>query len=230
MKCIRLIGLLLLPVVGITQESLPLSLQSALNYRDVPHDTLSVYVENLATGEVMLRWNDMELRNPASVAKTVTTLVALEELGPTYRWKTDVYFLGDVQDGVLDGDLLLQGFGDPYLVTEQFWKLLREIRNAGVTSINGDLLLDDSYFDVGEYDPGAFDREPLRAYNVAPNALLTNYKAVRFLFEPNIADNSVTVTLEPPLNNLKVVNRLRLANGGLSRVPTRHNNHAKRGS
>ena len=212
MKKFHVIVLMLLPLVVVAEDTLPVSLQSALNYRDVPHDSLSVYVENLETGEVMLRWNDAELRNPASVAKSVTTFVALEALGPTFRWKTDVYFLGEVEDGVLEGDLLLKGFGDPFLVTEQFWKLLRQIRNAGVTSINGNLLLDDSYFDVGEYDPGAFDREPLRAYNVAPNALLANYKAARFLFEPNITDDTVTVTLEPPLENLKIVNRLRLAN------------------
>lgn len=213
MKKLPLLALLIIPLVTSAENTLPIALQSALNYRDVPHDSLSVYVENLATGEVALRWNDADLRNPASVAKSVTTLVALEALGPTYRWKTDVYFLGEVKDGVLEGDLLLQGFGDPYLVTEQFWKLLREIRNAGVIRITGDLLLDDSYFDVGAFDPGAFDREPLRAYNVAPNALLTNYKAVRFIFEPNTADDTVSVTVEPPLKNLKIVNRLRLANG-----------------
>ena len=148
------------------QQDLPIPIQSALNYRNIPDHTLSVYVESLDTGEVVLSWNEAEPRNPASVEKLLTTLVALDTLGPAYTWRTDVYVLGEVTDGVLDGDLLLKGYGDPYLVTERFWQLLRRIRQSGILAINGDLLIDDSYFDIGNYDPAAFDREPLRAYNV----------------------------------------------------------------
>ena len=107
----------------------------------------------------------------------LTTLVALDTLGPAYKWKTEVHLLGEVDAGTLDGDILLRGFGDPYLVTERFWQLLRQVRQAGINTISGDLLIDDSYFDVGDYDPAEFDREPLRAYNVEPNALLTNFKS-----------------------------------------------------
>ena len=66
---------------------------------------------------------------------------------------------------------------------------------------------------MGEYDPAAFDREPLRAYNVAPNALLTNFKVVRYYFEPAADASVVNVRLEPSLDNLDIVNRLRVANG-----------------
>ena len=105
-----------------------------------------------------------------------------------------MYLLGEVADGVLDGDLLLKGYGDPYLVTERFWRLLRRIRRSGISTIDGDLLIDDSYFDIGNYDPAAFDREPLRAYNVAPNAMLTNFKVVRYYFEPDVATVSSMAT------------------------------------
>lgn len=194
-------------------SELPLPVQSALSYRGVPDDALSIYVEEVDTGDVLLSWNADQPRNPASVEKMVTTLVALDTLGPSYRWKTEVRFLGEVKDGVLDGDLAIKGYGDPYLVTDRFWQLLREIRRAGVTAIHGDLLLDDSYFDVGDYDPAAFDREPLRAYNVAPNALLTNFKVVRYYFEPEAASSAVSVRLDPSLDNVAIVNRLKVANG-----------------
>lgn len=192
---------------------LPLPVQSALNYRGVPDEALSIYVEEIDTGNVVLSWNADEPRNPASVEKMVTTLVALDTLGPAYRWKTEVSFLGDVKDGVLNGDLAIKGYGDPYLVTERFWQLLREIRGAGINEIKGNLLIDDSYFDVGDYDPAAFDREPLRAYNVAPNALLTNFKVVRYYFEPNETASRVRIRLDPALDNLEIVNRLRISNG-----------------
>lgn len=205
--------LLLASAPALTESVLPLSVRSALDYRKVPDSALSIYVEDLSNGEVVLAWNPEELRNPASVEKMVTTLVALDILGPAYRWKTEVSVLGEVDAGVLTGDLLLKGFGDPYLVTERFWRLLREIRQLGIREINGNLLLDDSYFDVGDYDPAAFDREPLRAYNVAPNALLTNFKVVRYFFEPDVEASAVQVRIEPALENLEVINQLKIGNG-----------------
>jgi D-alanyl-D-alanine carboxypeptidase/D-alanyl-D-alanine-endopeptidase (penicillin-binding protein 4) len=207
------IAAVVLPPVAAAKDALPLPVQSALNHRQVPHDTLSVFVEDLESGEVVLRWQDGIARNPGSTIKLLTTLVALDVLGPTYSWQTDVYTLGKVADGRLDGDLLIKGHGDPFLVTERVWQLLRRIRQAGIREIGGDLLLDDSFFDVSAYDPAAFDRQPLRAYNVAPNALLMNFKIVRFWFEPNHGANSVKIWLDPSLANLNIENRLTLTPG-----------------
>ena len=208
-----LIILLAWPMLSPAEQSLPVPVRNALDYRKVPAESLSVFVEDLTSGEVVLAWNDDVARNPASVEKMVTTLVALDTLGPAYRWKTEISALGSINDGTLEGDLLLRGYGDPYLVTERFWQMLRRIRLAGIDRIGGDLLLDDSYFDVGDYDPAAFDREPLRAYNVSPNALLTNFKVIRYYFEPEPATSRVRVTLEPAIQNLDVVNQLRTASG-----------------
>ena len=193
--------------------SLPLPVESALSYRKIPQDALSIYVEEVSSGDVLLAWNESVPRNPASVEKMVTTLVALDMLGPAYRWKTEATFLGELAGEVLDGDLLLKGYGDPYLVTERFWQMLRRVRQEGVMTIGGNLLIDDSYFDVGEYDPAAFDREPLRAYNVEPNALMTNFKVVRYYFEPDATKTKVQVRLDPYLENLDIVNRLRISSG-----------------
>lgn len=194
-------------------STLPLPVRNALEFRNVPDSALSIYVEEIGSGDVVLAWNEARPRNPASVEKMVTTLVALDTLGPAYRWKTEFSVLGDVADGVVDGDVLMKGYGDPYLVTERFWQMLRRIRQAGISGINGNLLLDDSYFDVGSYDPAAFDREPLRAYNVAPNALLTNFKVVRYYFEPDPSTSRVQVRLEPALDNIDIVNRLQVGAG-----------------
>ena len=200
-----------LPATSVS--ALPATIRSVLDLRQVPDDTLSIHVIDLDSGETVLDWHDQVSRNPASTMKIVTTLVALDVLGPSYRWPTDIYALGEVADGRLDGDLLIKGYGDPYLVTEHVWQMLRRIRQAGIREVSGDLLLDDSYFDVASYDPGEFDSQPLRAYNVAPNALLMNFKVVRYWFEPDHAANAVRVTLDPALENLHLENRLTLANG-----------------
>lgn len=198
---------------GATDAELPPPVASKLNHRNVPAAATSIYVQDLESGEVLVDWNATVPRNPGSTIKLLTTLAAIDLLGPTYTWQTDIFALGPVVDGTLDGDLLLRGQGDPFLVTERVWQLLRRIRQAGIDTIAGDLLLDDSYFDVGEYDPGAFDRQPLRAYNVAPNALLMNYKVVRYWFAPAAEPGKVDIWTDPPLANLEIENRLRLAAG-----------------
>jgi D-alanyl-D-alanine carboxypeptidase/D-alanyl-D-alanine-endopeptidase (penicillin-binding protein 4) len=199
-------------VLQAADTGLPLSVQSALNARKLPHDSLSVYVSDVDTGEVVLKWLDEQPRNPASTIKLLTTLVALDVLGPAYRWRTDVFVDGELKDGRLNGDLMLKGYGDPFLVTERVWQLLRLIRQKGIQEISGDLRLDDGWFEIGDYDPAAFDRQPLRAYNVAPNALMMNFKVIRYLFEPDLAGGSVDVTMDPALDNVSIENRLGLAN------------------
>jgi D-alanyl-D-alanine carboxypeptidase/D-alanyl-D-alanine-endopeptidase (penicillin-binding protein 4) len=194
------------------ETTLPLGVQNALNTRNVPHNTLSISVVDVDSGESILEWLPQQSRNPASTIKLLTTLVGLDVLGPAYRWRTDIYARGEIVDGRLNGDLALKGYGDPFLVKERIWQLVQDIRGAGVTHIDGDLLLDDSWFSVGAYDPGAFDRQPLRAYNVAPNALMMNLKVVRYWFENDRANGSVKVRMEPPLENITLDNRLRLAN------------------
>jgi D-alanyl-D-alanine carboxypeptidase/D-alanyl-D-alanine-endopeptidase (penicillin-binding protein 4) len=153
-------------------------------------------------------------RSPASVMKIVTTWSALEILGPAYTWPTEVYFRGDFDGRKLDGSLALKGYGDPYLVVEEVWKLLRSLRRLGLEDVTGNLALDDSYFDVSdEPEPGAFDGQPYRTYNVAPSALLMNFKAVNFQFLADPAHARVSVTTEPVLENLEIRNNLELVDG-----------------
>lgn len=116
---------LLLCMPAAAGDRLPAAVATALDRRELPADSLSLYVENVATGEPVLRWHADEPRNPASVMKLLTTLVALDSLGPTYTWKTEVYLQGEVQEETLVGDLLLKGYGDPYLVAERLWQIGR---------------------------------------------------------------------------------------------------------
>ena len=217
MKYRPIIGLLLvsglMSVTMAEEAELPQPVRHILDIRKVPHDSLSVFVQDVDSGEVVLRWQDEVSRNPASTMKLLTTLVGLDLLGSTYKWTTDVFALGEIEDGRLDGDLLVRGQGDPFLVTERVWQMLRLVRQAGIHEIDGNLLIDDSYFDVQEYDPAEFDRQPLRAYNVAPNALLMNFKVVRYWFEPDHDRNAVRVWVDPPLENLRVENKLALRRG-----------------
>ena len=151
--------------------------------------------------------------NPASVMKLVTTYAALELLGPAYRWKTEVYATAPVREGVLEGDLVLKGYGDPKLDLEAFWVLLRALRGKGLQAIRGDLVLDRSHFERAPGDAGRFDGDAFRPYNVLPDALLVNYKSLRFAFVPEPERGTVSVYVEPRPPALDVVNVLKLAEG-----------------
>ena len=84
--------------------------------------------------------------------------------------------------GTLAGNLVLKGHGDPKITIEQWQRSWRELRAKGLARSTATWSLDRSYFKLPEHDPAAFDQEPLRPYNVGPDALLVNFKAVRFVF------------------------------------------------
>ncbi len=172
-----------------------------------------MYVHEVGQPEPLLAVAADVPRNPASTMKLLTTLVALEELGPGWTWKTEAYVSAPVRDGVLDGDLYIKGYGDPYLVIEHFWRFLRALRKGGLTEIRGDLIIDQGFFNPGSEQPAAFDRRPHRAYNVQPRALLVNFQAVNFRFLPQPGLKRVALIADPQPAQFAIDNRVRLTGG-----------------
>lgn len=80
-------------------------------------------------------------RPPASVAKLVTTLYALDALGPDYRFRTRLLAAGPVEGGALRGDLVLEGGGDPVLDTDGLAALAAGLRVAGIDRVEGRFLV-----------------------------------------------------------------------------------------
>ena len=179
----------------------PAEVDAALARARLPREALSVYVADAqdARAPVRLSHRAQEPVNPASVMKLVTTYAALDQLGPAYTWKTPVYIDGAVQGGSLKGDVYIQGQGDPTLVMERLWLMLRRLQGQGIQVIVGDIVLDRTAFDVPEHDPARFDGEPLRPYNAAPDALLLNFKSVSMGFAPDAAAGIARIQYDPPL-------------------------------
>src|SRR6266850_2820896 len=177
---------------------LPPAAQKALRGAGVPPGSVAAWVQEVGSPRPIVAVRADAPVNPASVMKLVTTYAALELLGPAYRWKTEVY---------LDGEhLVLRGTGDPKLNYESFWMLLRNLRGRGLRELRGDVILDRSYF--APVQAGPFDSDTYRPYNVAPDALLVNFKSLRFTFIPD-GDHGVRVYTEPSLPGMEVVNQLR---------------------
>jgi D-alanyl-D-alanine carboxypeptidase/D-alanyl-D-alanine-endopeptidase (penicillin-binding protein 4) len=202
-----LAALLLLAAFGnAAADSLPKPVSEALKRAGIPLSGTSIVVQQTQASHPVISQNAKLAVNPASTMKLLTTLAGLEALGPAYRWKTEAYLDGKLENGVLHGNLVFKGYGDPKLTVEQFWMWLRELRQRGLREIRGDVILDRSFFEPAHHDPAAFDNDPVRAYNVGANALLLNFNALRLRLIP---DGSVTsALLDPDLSGYKLDNRI----------------------
>ena len=177
-------------------------------------DALSVVVAPVdASQPARLRLGADRPVNPASVMKLVTTYAAIDLLGPEFTWATRFYVDGEVNQGLLRGNLHVQGGGDPKWVMERIVAALEAVHAQGVTVIRGDIVLDQSAFQIPRTDPAAFDGERLRPYNAAPEALLVNFKSLLLGFVPDAAAGVARVSVEPPLAGVSVDATVPLSSG-----------------
>ena len=193
---------------------LPKAVAGALARAGIPESAVGVLVQDLdGSSEAAVALNPDAVMNPASTMKLLTTYAALELLGPSFTWRTDMLTSAAQRGDVLEGDLVIRGSGDPRLTQEAFWLMLRTLRARGIREIRGDLVLDRTAFAANGADPGRFDAQPTRPYNVAPDALLLNFKAVTLQLVPDLQQKLLLVTAEPAPANLDLINKAVLGNG-----------------
>ena len=192
-------------------DGLPPNVLKALKAAQIPAANVAVVVHPVDASAPLVAHNARQSMNPASVMKLLTTYAALDLLGPAYTWKTTVWTEAAPIDGRLDGNVYLRGSGDPRFTIEHLWGLLRQLQVRGIQQINGDVVLDRTVFNVPSIDPGAFDDKPMRPYNVGPDGLLLNFRALRFTLLPD--NGKPRVLMETPSEGLRVDNQLRAGNG-----------------
>lgn len=169
---------------------------------------------NAASIKGVLSLNAERSHSPASTAKLVTTLVALEELGPNFHWFTGFYTKSwpDAK-GHLKGGLYIRGGGDPTLVVEDFALQLDKLAQLGVKHIDGNIVLDRSYFSIPKTDPGAFDGRRSRPYNLPPDAALVNFRNLSLELIPDRAAGIARVVALPPLAGVAYPKTVKLSKG-----------------
>jgi serine-type D-Ala-D-Ala carboxypeptidase/endopeptidase (penicillin-binding protein 4) len=193
---------------------LPPDVEAALAAARLPREALSLVVQDVAGAQARWSWQADRALNPASLMKLLPTYAALELLGPTHTWTTPIWLTGPVRAGVLEGSLVIKGQGDPRLVSERLWLLMRRLQQMGVREIRGDIVLDRSAFGIVEVPPGDFDGEPFRPYNAGADALLLNFRSVVLTFLPDLATGRAAVTVEPTLAGVEVPTSVPLVVGG----------------
>lgn len=203
---------LFFPCALLAQTPLPPNVDNAFKKAELAPALMSAIVLSISGGAPVLSHYADSAVSPGSAMKLVTTLIALEELGPVFRWKTQILSKGTVKKEVLNGELFLRGGADPNLTWEKFGLMLRSLRNQGIRKIAGDIVLDRSYFQPARaaQDGAPFDATPDAYYNVIPDALMVHSNITTFQMESTARE--IKVQMLPPMSGLHLHNKLTLDN------------------
>lgn len=209
----RIAGLLALPLALLPaiahagrafDDALPEPVSAALAQAGLPPETLAAIAIPQTFWARTWQHRADEALQPGSTIKLVTSVVALDRLGPNHRGSTELYAAAPIEQGVLTGDLVLKGGADPELDLPALWQMLFELRQRGVHTIAGDLLLDRSLFRPPRIDVGVapFDDAPEWPYNMVPDALMLagNLTGLRLASD----GQSLGARLAPPLEGVDI--------------------------
>ncbi|NRB54468.1 MAG: D-alanyl-D-alanine carboxypeptidase/D-alanyl-D-alanine-endopeptidase [Salinicola sp.] len=140
---------------------------------------ISAQAQLLDSGEVLGALNPSQPLSPASVTKLYTAAAALDRWGPQHRFTTRFVSTGALDgNGVLHGDLVLEGGGDPALTSEELWRLIQKLRELGVSSIDGQLVI--SQWRFGPVTCETSDRCKTRTEGTNAYASLLSSAAVNY--------------------------------------------------
>lgn len=202
-------SLLVYIILSVWLFALPAVINEEIRKSGIAKKDISIYIKEAGgNGKVVASLNADKTRVPASVIKVLTTYASVLKLGFDYRWPTKFYTTGTLQNGVLHGDLLIKGFGDPTLNAKDLEKIISDIRGEGIREIRGDIVIDRSYFKVGNKDSSGFDENLYSAYNAMPDAMMFNERVVTVCVIPK--ENKVHKKHAD--ESYKVVNQLERVN------------------
>ena len=215
---------------ALAPDTLPASLQTAINAANLNPDNVSIVVARLPnlpmTNDAapkpveVITYHANTPRTPASTQKLIPTLIALDTLGKDFMWQTKLYQHGIVWRGTLYGDIIIKASGDPKLTAEQLSDLLAQVKAHGIKRVTGSVMIDSRRFGEVGFDPNAFDGKGLRPYNAMPNALLINFGTLTVTLEPfgktaatapTIASTPTPATIEPTTQASMASNTLKAA-------------------
>jgi D-alanyl-D-alanine carboxypeptidase/D-alanyl-D-alanine-endopeptidase (penicillin-binding protein 4) len=141
---------------------------------------------------------------PASVMKLVTTIAALELLGPQYRWTTPVLVTGRIDKGVIEGSLIVRGANDPALSWARIADLVKRLRKRGIHTIQGNIVADRRLYMAPDNETLDYVADTAYPWNSPPDSLVVSGKLVTVRFVPDARTRSVVVTVDPPIEAVQI--------------------------
>ena len=200
-----------------TLETIQQRIARSLNRAGARSTSWGIRITDPEDDKVLVEVNPDNAFLPASVMKVVTTATAVEKLGPDFRYRTGVYANGTVDEhGVLDGDVILVGRGDPNLVDSYgdlgqpsaLRNLAEKVHEIGIREIAGDVIGDDSYFAPSGGGRGAiFSAENGTLYGAPVTALSINNNVIQITARAPQSGKDVTVELVPRTSHFRIRNQ-----------------------
>ena len=184
-----------------TAYSQELAIKNKINMQDFAYS-----IKNISTGESWSKDADKSF-NFASVNKLITATIALDELGPNFKFRTLFFSNKQIKENTLAGDLIIKGEGDPTLSIQNLKDIFYRLKARGIKQITGNIFLDDSYFKLQpnlEY----IDDLSYRAYNVQPKSLLIEAGAIEIQFMNQ--DNIISLISKPFIEEIEINNNLKI--------------------
>lgn len=183
---------------------------------------VSALVVRLRDGEVLAERHATRRLSPASVSKLALAGAALETFGSEHVFVSRFHTLGTRKGGTLQGDLVFEGAGDPYLTNEKLWFLATDVARAGVRTVTGDLVVNTSLFGTIEADSNraAGARASSHAYDSPLSAAAVNFSVLAVVASPGDASGAAgRVALEPyPLDTVAMSGGVTTGKGSAGRV------------
>jgi len=206
-------------------------LQQAIDYLladpNLQNAMLAVYIESLDNGRVLYHRNEHKLFIPASNMKLFTTAASLEKLGADFRFKTEIYTDGVLQDSVLHGNMIVRGSGDPTISGRMydqnmfavFQAWADSLKKKGIRRIKGDLIGDNSYFtDAPMAEGWNWDDEPFW-YSARTSALSFNDNCVDVtVTAAPKSGQPVSVQIQPQISGIAVISTAKTVTDSVSTI------------
>jgi len=208
MFLLRVLILCLVPLSLFAE--LPLEYKNIIKQHKAPPNSFTFVIKNLSNvSEKLVAHNEKKLFNPASLVKIISTFVAIEELGPQFKWQSDFAHNGTIIGDTLNGDLIFKGRGDATFSINNLEDSIRKIQRNGLKKINGNLILDLSYFGFAPKEK-SFDNDPMRAYNVLPSPVVIQSNTMNFVFA--MKNKKLTIESNPNLEQFSIKNNIKITN------------------
>ena len=193
--------------IGMLHASMNQTIRDMLAKNAIEPGQVSIVIRNAKTGKMLSSLNPDSARKPASVMKVLTTYSALLELGTDFRWPTKFYYHGSYKKGVIHGDLIIKGYGDPTLSVKDIPRIVRRLKSIGVKGITGDIVIDRRFFDVGDHVTSGFDSHRFSEYNAMPDALMFNDHLSTIIVKPK--DGKMQAYKSIPDRSYTLVNHIK---------------------
>jgi D-alanyl-D-alanine carboxypeptidase/D-alanyl-D-alanine-endopeptidase (penicillin-binding protein 4) len=189
-------------------DLLPAALRERLRETGLALEGFGLHVQPLDGAPTVLSWQASRPFVLASTSKLITSMAALDLLGPVYRWRTRAYLSGPLTSGRLLGDLVIRGGGDASLTSHDLLVWFQQLREQGLHEIWGDIILNRDAFSLRPQDlVSTPEPAPDRPHHVRPDALALDAGVVSVAVQSD-SGGRTNIQVTPPLRDVKLINAL----------------------